>query len=279
MKLLKRILRRIKRLFVKPRIFPMLPSFAESISGGDGSYLEICRAAVLSPDVFASFRQQPGYTTVLEHVSESQGRDYFCLLSPERRAHAILAEVAKNDVIGGPATMRLDSGLVISPTTLRYLKVADDLEKHFGSLDGMDIVEIGIGYGGQCRVLDAAFNLKSYTLVDLKPVVNLAEQFLSNFPLRCTVRFLTMNELEPRAYDLALSNYAFSELSRQLQETYSMKAVDQCKRGYITYNDIAPAGFQSMTGDEMCERFGGKIFPEEPLTHPRNKIIVWGAAV
>jgi hypothetical protein len=34
---------------------------------------------------------------------------------------------------------------MIPPTTLRYLKVADDLEKLFGSIEQFDVIKIGIG--------------------------------------------------------------------------------------------------------------------------------------
>jgi hypothetical protein len=31
-----------------------------------------------------------------------------------------------------------------------------------------------------------------------------------------------------------------------------------------------------MTAEELCELTGGRLLPEEPLTHPRNKLVVWG---
>jgi putative sugar O-methyltransferase len=260
----------------QPRV--VLPSHAKSITGGMGGYLDVCRMGPLDSRVFADFRRNPSYTEALEHVSEEQGREYLRLMSAAGRARRNIVEAAKNDDIGNPATMCLDSGLMISPTTLRYLKVADDVEKLFGSsiLDGADVVEIGVGYGGQCRILDSLFKIKSYTLVDLKPVLNLAGEFLSNFPLRCTLHFLTMNELSPQPYDFALSNYALTELSREVQEVYFAKALEQSRAGYITYNDIAPAAFRPLTCDELCQRLGARKLPEQPLTHPKNCIIIWG---
>lgn len=272
----RQVLGRVRQLLARKQSYNRSELYTDSVSGSDLAYLEACRSAVLLPTNFKQFRNQKEYTEVLEHVSDVHGREYFRLLSPARQSIACLREAAKNDEIGSPRTMQLDSGLMISPTTLRYLKVADDLERYFGKLDSMRIVEIGVGYGGQCRIIDSLFKVKSYTLVDLKPVLELAEHFLSHFPLQLTVQFRTMNELMPQDYDLAISNYAFTELSRRLQEAYCVRALDRSSRGYITYNDIAPASYNTMTADELRDRFGAQVMPEEPLTHPRNKIIVWG---
>ncbi len=134
---------------------------AESATSGNDDYLAACRMATLDAGAFADFRRHPDYTKVLEHVSEGLGHQYLQLISAQGRARRGLHEAAKNDDVGNPRTMRLDSGLVISPTTLRYLKVADDIETHFGSIDGADVIEIGVGYGGQCRILDSLFKLNS----------------------------------------------------------------------------------------------------------------------
>jgi hypothetical protein len=271
------LLRKINRL-VRSRLQPAIGSFdssASSLAAGAYGYLDVCRMAPFNSELFRGFRSNPAYTTILEHVTEAQGREYLAQISPDGRAISALAEASKNDKVGGPFTFRLDSGIVVSPTTLRYLKVADDLEKHFGNLDGADVVEIGVGYGGQCRVLDSLFSIKSYTLVDLRPVLNLAAEYLSHFPLRCSVNFATMNELEPRAYDLAISNYAYTELTREVQEAYHRKALQRANRGYITYNDIAPPSYDQLTTEDFRQRYNARILPEIPLTHPKNCIIIW----
>lgn len=278
---MKRFLKRVRNFANRVFLSRFLPAnhtvdaIASSLAAGDAGYMGICRMACLNPKLFASFRSNPAYTTILEHLTESQGRQYLAQISPQGRAFAGLAEASKNDAVGGPFTFQLDSGITVSPTTLRYLKVADDLERHLGSLDGADIVEIGVGYGGQCRVLDSLFSIKSYTLVDLRPVLDLTAEYLSHFPLRCCVRFTTMNELEPRAYDLAISNYAYTELTRELQEVYHRKALQQARRGYITYNDISPPDYNQLGIEDYRARYNAKVLPEAPLTHPKNCIIIW----
>jgi hypothetical protein len=157
------------------------------------------------------------------------------------------------------------------------VKVADDIATLLGRLDGARVCEIGGGYGGQCRILDALFRLDSYVLVDLRPALQLADRFLNHFSLRCKMSFACVNELACDSYDLVISNYAFSELTRDTQETYFRKVIANSRRGYMTYNDINPPEWHSMTRDDIQARVKGVVLPEFPLTHPRNCIIVWGA--
>ncbi len=76
-----------------------------------------------------------------------------------------------------------------------------------------------------------------------------------------------------------ISNYAFTELPRTIQEVYLRKVILRSKRGYITYNEITPPAFRSLKVDELTAIIPGtRILKEEPLSHPRNCIIVWGDA-
>ena len=87
-----------------------------------------------------------------------------------------------------------------------------------------------------------------------------------------------MNELEKKNYDLVISNYAFTELPRTVQDVYLNKIILNSKRGYITYNEITPEEFRSYKLNEIKEIIpGAKIFEEEPLTHHNNRLIVWGS--
>ena len=243
----------------------------------DGSYPEFCRRAATDPRVFANFRSQDDapYTPILEHVSDDFGRAYLDVLAPAAKTSVKLNEAAKNDLVGNPRLLAVGENLKISPTTLRYMKVAQDLRHYFGDLRGARICEIGVGYGGLCRIIDSQFDISTYTLVDLSPVLQLADRYLSNFPLKSQIASMTMNELPIAEYDLVISNYAFTELSRPIQEAYFRKIMAGSKSGYITYNEISPPEFNCMLKDEICSRTGGVIHPEVPLTYPTNCIITW----
>nr|WP_302184702.1 putative sugar O-methyltransferase [Planktothrix pseudagardhii] len=143
-------------------------------------------------------------------------------------------------------------------------------------LDNCNICEIGVGYGGLCRIISSYFHVKSYTLVDLKPVLLLAQRYLDHFPLNTTLIYKTMNELRKDSYDLVISNYAFTEIRREVQQVYLEKVLLSAKRGYITYNEINPEDFNSYTKEELIEILPQiRVKPEVGILHPKDCTLVW----
>ena len=72
----------------------------------------------------------------------------------------------ENNSYGGANKEEYENIGLISPT-LRYIKVLSDLIYHFGDLSNFNICEVGIGYGGQSRIIMSYFkNIKSYTFID-----------------------------------------------------------------------------------------------------------------
>ncbi len=145
------------------------------------------------------------------------------------------------------------------------------------SLDNLRICEVGVGYGGQSRVINAIFTPKSYDFVDLSPVLKLTKKYLSYYKLECELNFIDIEHLEHKEYDLFISNYAFSELNRKIQEIYTNVLIKHSKYGYITYNDISPDSLKSYKVQEYATLFDKeiKVYEEIPNTHFRNKIILW----
>lgn len=240
-------------------------------------YPQVCLNAANDYRFFNQFRQNPIYNQILEHVTEKEGAAYLELIT---RDPVLLGEMEKfrqNDLHGTPRVYLYPNVGVISPSTLRYVKVLSDLKNMFRSLDGLKICEIGVGYGGQCRIINAHYVPASYRLVDIKPALLLAQRFLDNYAVKSTLAYMTMNELEKNTYDLAISNYAFTELPRHIQEIYLEKVILNSRRGYIIYNDINPAEFKSYKKEELLKVISGsRLIDEVPLTHPNNCVIVWG---
>src|SRR5262249_29730903 len=149
--------------------------------------------------------------------------------------------------IGRPLTSFYPGIGLISPTTLRYMKVAADLRGLFGPDLGKSIAEIGVGYGGQLLVNDSEFSMQRYDLFDLEPVLRLVERYLESHLLNCAYQTSTLNQhLGEKAYDLVISNYTFSELPSQLQRKYIEKVLASAKKAYLTMNSgTSASAFQN----------------------------------
>jgi putative sugar O-methyltransferase len=254
-----------------------LPESVLTSISDNQTYPQACIQAANDYRAFNAFRRNPSYNEILEHVPESQGAEYLELLSRDPDVLAAMDRFKRNDDHGSPQTFEYPGIGAVSPTTLRYVKVLADIKAHFQTADDLNICEIGVGYGGQCRVINAFFKPRAYCLVDIQPALALAQRFLDNYILHSVLSYKTVNELEPLEYDLVISNYAFTELPRALQDVYLRKVILNSKKGYITYNEITPAEFRSYKADELTSAIpGSKILKEEPLTHPKNCVIVWG---
>ena len=268
--LLAKVMRKIYVMSVPVRISTSLTD--------NQAYPHVCIRAANDYQYFNKFRRNPIYNEVLEHVSEKFGSEYLQVISKDSDIMASFDKFKPNDNYGNPRMCEYPNTGMISPTTLRYVKVLADIKKHFTTADNLNICEIGVGYGGQCRIINSYYKPATYCLVDIQPALSLAQRFLDNYILHSTVTYQTMNQLMKRDYDLVISNYAFTELPRTIQDIYLGRVILNSKRGYITYNEITPKEFNSYKADELAAMLpGSKILKEEPLTHPKNCIIVWGA--
>lgn len=103
----------------------------------------------------------------------------------------------------------------------------------------MRIVEIGGGYGGLCKIISDFCKIESYTLVDLEPALQLSKRFLDDSSIN-NVKYLNAQDIDRSKdydlYDLVISNYAFSEISRNIQDLYMDKFLRKSSRGYLLCN-------------------------------------------
>jgi hypothetical protein len=240
------------------------------------SYTTYCQRVTEDESEFKRFKSDQTYCSVVQTVSYWEGRLYLREIEedyPDLIRH--FDSFKKIDSIGNPKLFSYGRHGNLAPTMLRYTKVLGDLTTLFGDLSGLRVVEIGCGYGGQCALLKTMFNISSYTLVDLTPVLRLTEKCLTRLELADNVQFLTMDQLpEGEKYDLFISNYAFTELSRDIQDVYWEKTVRGTTRGYLTFNsnDI------SYPKEELLRRLEHpRVFEERPQTADNNCIITWGA--
>lgn len=244
-----------------------------SISDVDDPFLNDIRSAVDDDDAFRRFKRIPSINGAIEGVNAGQGGEYRQIAlkqTPYLLDH--LEKFRGNDTIGGPATAPYPEG-EMSPTTWRYIKVLSDLHMLFGSVAGWEIAEIGVGYGGQCKIINDVDRVARYTMYDLEPVQRLAAKYLqrAGSPAVETLEladFRRLGQEEPRRFDLVISNWAFSECSRAMQDVYIAHVLRRSKRGYITYNQISHFyGVDSYRKHEIMDAMG---FPTELMHEGLN---------
>ncbi len=243
-------------------------------------YDHFCYRASRDAELFARFKSDPSYRSVLEHVTCQQGREYLQAILDQ--APELLEQIEafrKNDSVGSPETCFYRETGKISPTTLRYLKVASDLNLLFGSsLDGADLIEIGGGYGGQCKIIADLFPFKSYTIVDLPGPIALTKKFLETLGVQ-NVIYKTFDEtMDQESFDLVVSNYAYTECSDSMQEKYCKEILSRSQRGYMICTDVP--GLVAAHRQKALERLSRfkipyELFPEHPCTNPDNYLVVW----
>jgi putative sugar O-methyltransferase len=249
----------------------------------DGSqYVELVTHALHDNFTFKYFKRHPKYKEVLEHVSYEQGLEYINIaVEQDPELLNYVNKFSENDKIGTPMVSKYSIGK-FSPTTLRYIKVLSDLRLLFGPLDDMNIIEIGCGYGGQAKIIMDVHKVKSYTFIDLPPVTKLIRKYMNNFKIETDMNFLSSEDFTEHLlgeYDLVISNYAFSECSKEAQDTYISSVLNKSNRGYMVYNFTSHIyGVDSYSKEEILNSIKNEILltEEKPLTHPDNCVIFWG---
>ena len=225
----------------------------------------------------ANFKVDPAITQIFEHVSIPFGEEYAALIReqyPELAERAL--DFAVNDLVGGSVDRVLTNGVALSPTTLRYVKVAGDLLAM--GLDASNaIVEIGAGYGGQCLILDTLEPDPAalYGIYDLPEAADLQQRYLGEHGLNHVMWF--SRESEIRDWDFCLSNYAFSECTREQQDWYLENVILRSSHGYMVCNEISHHfGLESYSVQEILDRIPNSQAEEDkPFTAFRTQIVRW----
>ena len=247
----------------------------------NGLYSGAIIKALNNQKSFEKFKRHYSYRDILEHVNREHGGDYLEIVRKRKDGliEKAIINVLRSDDLGKPIKYKY-SGIdfPLSPTTLRYLKVASDLNGLFPD-DLCDVAEIGCGYGGQAYVNDQLLNVEMTTLFDLPFVNKLIERYLNALLMKGAFKTISINQAISKNYDLVISNYAFSELPSALQNAYIKKVLSRSSRGYLTMNSgLGGASSEGkMTLDELRERLPEfEVYKEEPISSTFNYIIVWG---
>ncbi len=248
----------------------------------DIPYIEVyrmfCKRASEDDETFKTFKLHPTYGIMLEHLTPEQGLQYLDVIK-ERNPHLLnhIDKFKENDRLGTPRVTEYRGAGFVSPTTLRYVKVLSDLIEIFDTLDNEEIIELGAGYGGQCKIISCIFSVKSYVMIDLPEVVGLINRYITATKVP-NAKAITLEEVPDSKWGLFISNYAFTELPKELQRIYIDKVLNKCEHGYITCNFTSnEGGIDSLPKEKLLEEIKHEciIMKEFPLTHPRNCLLIW----
>ena len=249
----------------------------ETSISDQNSYVQICELAVVNQSVFSKFRRCLEYRLILEHVTKRFGKQYLDIALRNSDVFDYYDRIKIQNSVGNPVTFRFKKIGRTSPTTLRYLKVLVDLVELFGPLDNKVICEIGVGFGGQAHAIAANQNIQKYLLFDLPPVLELNKKFLGAIGSIDKFEFIDGRDPSERSSDLVISNYAFSELNREVQLMYLERVIPKAKMGYITWNELSYKKLGGLSVEELLVAIPDSILiAEEPLTYANNVIIAWG---
>lgn len=261
-----------------------------SISDDDGLYLDCVRSALSDEAIFNNFRMMPGIRDTVEGKVRHGETYRTAALRQSPHLWDYLDRFKTSDAVGNPETMEFPEG-AIGGATWRYIKVLSDLQTLFGSLDGWRIAEIGVGYGGQCKIIGDVHDVAAYVMFDLEPVLRLSRKYLERVGSPVIDRlmfadFQRLGETQTDSYDLVISNFALSECTKEIQDRYVEGVLRRSRCGYITYNQISSlCNVESYRADEFCNRLGMTIETKyEDLSAPeypepwQSFIMHWGSS-
>lgn len=244
-------------------------------------HVPVCESAVRNDDDFNSFKRNDYFTTILEHTSEAASRAFLFRLINEYadKVNKIDWEkVSENDSLGGPTLVEYpdipSKNKLFSPSTIAYVFKALDILQHMkkSKLNDVDVLEIGGGYGGQCKmVVDLAplfdININSYTLIDLYWPNELQRKYLETLGYTNKINYISYEELRDSEvkipkFNYLISIYALGEFMPEVQQFYVDK-MNSFPYHYVLWNT-----------PQIHERFLlSDIEEERPRTGPFNVLI------
>jgi hypothetical protein len=209
--------------------------------------------SISETSTLSGFKSNPVYTEILEHVTEYLGENYlkYILSLTPLTVDEIVEFCSLNDAIGDPTKVNYTEHLStasVSPTSLRYIFHAHLILTHMKKMGQLnpDVVEVGGGYGGLCFSLHHfapkyGISIKSYRLCDLPNIIRLQKIYLSRVNPSLQIEYVDATTYgENIACDgmFLISNYCFSEISKENQDSYRKTLFPKVAHGFMAWNVI-----------------------------------------
>lgn len=257
------------------------------------TYSEVSKQASLDDNIFNNFKQNISYTYMLEQHwpgTEHIGTLFYSKLEEKYKQLFIdlpWEKYQENDTVGGARVIEQPSlkkyvpnlpHYYFSHTTLRYiltsLNVISHLQKKYeqNTLSKIDIVEIGGGYGGQCKIMIDTllyYNPEieyTYTIIDLEEPSLLQRKYLDRLEVKNVTCSICTDYEKNKEYDLCISTYTIGEIPIEFQNEYVETIIKHCESAYFLWN-VTPIP-PSIENRSI-------VRPESPLLTTNNKTVTF----
>lgn len=176
-------------------------------------FLDFCELAASDNEIFKTFKENDRIKTIIENSTE------------EYKDKTVLW--LRENGLGIPF-------IELTPTEVRYYYTTILIYKLLTRIPSSNIIEIGGGYGGQCRIIEGlAYGFKSYTIYDLPQVQKLQARYLKDFNIQ---PIFPAGIPEAPKHDLLISWCAWSELDFKTRTEYVEKVISKADRFIICSN-------------------------------------------
>ena len=175
------------------------------------NYLAVVEEALTNEETFSKFKSDSRYASIVGMSDENQATMWYKSLKHKFP----LPLFTRNDVCGA-SLWESDDHFKISANTLHYAWTLKEIDEYFYFPNPINILELGVGYGGLCFVLSNFFPIGSYCLIDLPVVQKLAQKYLSKLNIQTTLE-------PPDRIDLFISEFCLSEFTDyKIDEFYDL---------------------------------------------------------
>jgi hypothetical protein len=211
-------------------------------------YINKCKLFCIDDNEFNKFRRDKDYTKILEGGEFETGRisleyikinhsDKLKLISEK------LIEFKENDVYGSPIIHNFEIFGNICPSTIKYVNNALDIDALIGDNNVRNILEVGGGYGGLCKVLSSLIDFEKYIMIDLPDAVSLCKKYLDHFDnIKNKIEYISCDDLDKIGniidVDLFISDSSLAECDIETQNFYVDNLLKKSKLAYLVYNTM-----------------------------------------
>ena len=227
----------------------------------EDEFLNECVEISKSKDKFLKFKRNPIFCKVIGNdIRAKDVSDKWYDYLKDTDLMNDIKVYKTNDLVGNPMLYFYSKTHAISPGTLCFLSVLNDINTRLVDIKDKKVCEIGSGYGGQAKIfLD--YGVASMDVIDREETLKLASKYLGLFKYDNLNCHKTSN-IKTKQYDLVVSNWCLSELDRAGMTFYLDNVIKQSKSGYFLTN-FRDQKKQRWLKDKLSEIFEEVIVEKE----------------